>query len=310
MTKDEFSVNELEPERNTSEVVEETTQVEYTEGSDAAYLNQGAKVLDEKKQEEVDEETLEVNEYQGPTIKEVLVNSVNPDYQGPTAKEIVVNSVKVNNTKKKNLVGLFVLILVLVLIGIIVVFEVLSEDKVNYDKNYLEGLPKWVENYSKYLNEEYKDVVTYNLVFLDLDFDKNAEALINYNKDNKAVFDIIDLEKEIYINELEVSDVFLMYSFNTEDVLWYVNTSFNDVDMNLIDVAKRLNGNTDFETYLNADNLSQFKSDHFTLTYELKYTKFSFRTVDQNLKEAYEIFDEENNKVDNIVQSTIDRYKD
>ena len=47
--KDEFSVNELEPERNTSEVVEETTQVQYTEGSDAAYLNQEAKTIDEKK---------------------------------------------------------------------------------------------------------------------------------------------------------------------------------------------------------------------------------------------------------------------
>ena len=34
MAKDEFSVNELEPERNTNEVVEETTQMEYTEGSE------------------------------------------------------------------------------------------------------------------------------------------------------------------------------------------------------------------------------------------------------------------------------------
>ena len=311
MTKDEFSVNELEPERNTGEVVEETTQVEYTEGSDAAYLNQGAKALDEKKQEVVvQEEVLEEDEYQGPTIKEVLVNSVNPDYQGPTAKEIVVNSVKVDNTKKRNLVGLFVLILVLVLIGIIVVFEVLSEDKTNHDKNYLEGLPKWVENYSKYLNEEYKDVVTYNFVFLDLDFDNNAEALINYSKDNKTIYDIIDLEEDVYVKDLEVSDVFMMYSFNTLDVAWYVNTSFHDVDMNLIDIKKRLNANTDFETNLTTDNLSQFKSEHFTLSYELKYTKFSFRTVDQNLKEAFEIYEDENDKVNNIVQSTIERYKE
>ena len=198
----------------------------------------------------------------------------------------------------------------LVLIGIIVVFEVLSEDKTNHDKNYLEGLPKWVENYSKYLNEEYKDVVTYNFVFLDLDFDNNAEALINYSKDSKTIYDIIDLEEDIYVKDLEVSDVFMMYSFNTLDVAWYVNTSFHDVDMNLIDIKKRLNGNTDFETNLTIDNLSQFKSEHFTLSYELKYTKFSFRTVDQNLKEAFEIYEEENDKVNNIVQSTIDRYKE
>ena len=102
----------------------------------------------------------------------------------------------------------------------------------------------------------------------------------------------------------------MMYSFNTLDVAWYVNTSFHDVDMNLIDIKKRLNGNTDFETNLTTDNLSQFKSEHFTLSYELKYTKFSFRTVDQNLKEAFEIYEEENDKVNNIVQSTIDRYKE
>ena len=103
MTKDEFSVNELEPERNTNEVVEETTQMEYTEGSDAAYLNQGAMAIDEKKQEENISHEVSIEEYQGPTIKEVIVNTVNnPDYQGPTAKEIVVNSVKVDNTKKRN----------------------------------------------------------------------------------------------------------------------------------------------------------------------------------------------------------------
>lgn len=292
MTKDEFSVNELEPERKTSEVVEETTQVEYTEGSDAAYLNQGAKALDEKKQEVVvQEETIE--ECQGPTIKEVLVNSV-----------------KVDNTKKRNLVGLFVLILVLVLIGIIVVFEVLSEDKTNHDKNYLEGLPKWVDTYNKYLKNEYDGVVAYNIVFLDLDFDKNVEAIVNYVKEGNTVYDLIDISSGVYVKDLKVTDIFLMYSFTSEDVLWYVNTSTNDVDLNLIDIAKRFNGDTDFEVNLNSDNLSEFKSNHLSFSYSLKYTKISFRTMEQNLAEAVEVYEEENVKVTDMVDKTIDTYSE
>ena len=309
--KDEFSVNELEPERNTSEVVEETTQVQYTEGSDAAYLNQEAKTIDEKKIDETTEEFVE-EEYQGPTIKEVLVNSVNPDYQGPTAKEIVVNSVKVDKTKKRNMVGLFVLILVLVLIGIIVVFEVLSEDKTKNanNTNYLEGLPKWVETYNKYLKEEYDGVVAYNIVFLDFDFDNNVEAIVNYVKDSKTVYDLIDISSGIYVKDLEVTDIFLMYSFINEDVIWFVNTSNSDIDMNLIDLAKRFGGNTEYETNLNSDNLSEFKSNHLSLSYSLKYTKISFRTMEQNLAEAVKVYEDENVKVKDMVNRTIDTYSE
>jgi hypothetical protein len=306
MTKDEFSVNELEPERNTNEVVEDTTQMEYTEGSDAAYLNQGAIAIDEKKQEEVVQEEPQVEEYQGPTIKEVLVNSVNPDYQGPTAKEIVVNSVKVDNTKKKNLVGLFVLIIVLVLIGIIVVAEVLSEDKTRPATNYLEGMPEWVDTYNKYLQKEYKDVVAYNIVFVDLDFDDKPEAILNYIKENKTVFDVLDVEENVYVKDLEISNVFLMYSFDKDNVVWYINSSFDDINMNLIDVGKRLNGESDYEINLTEDNLSQFKSNHFTLSYEFKYTKISFRTVEQNLAEAVKTYDTEKEKVNGIIDNYTD----
>lgn len=309
--KDEFSVNELEPERNNNEVVEETTKVQYTEGSDAAYLNQEAKSIDEKKIEETNDE-LTPEEYQGPTIKEVLVNSVNPDYQGPTAKEIVVNSVKVDNTKKRNLVGLFVLILVLVLIGIIVVFEVFSEDKTknSTNTNYLEGLPKWVDTYNKYLKDEYDGVVAYNIVFLDFDFDKNVEAIVNYVKDGNTVYDLIDISSGVYVKDLKVTDIFLMYSFTSEDVLWYVNTSTNDVDLNLIDIAKRFNGDAEFEVNLNSDNLSEFKSNHLSLSYSLKYTKISFRTMEQNLAEAVKVYEEENVKVTDMVDKTIDTYSE
>ena len=305
MTKDEFSVNELEPERNTNEVVEETTQMEYTEGSDAAYLNQGAMAIDEKKQEENISHEVSIEEYQGPTIKEVIVNTVNnPDYQGPTAKEIVVNSVKVDNTKKRNLVGLFVLILVLVLIGIIVVFEVFTEDKTQKEKNYLDGTPKWVEEYANYLDTEYKDKVAYNVLLLDLDFDNNIEVLLNYNKEDKTLYDLVDLNDNVVIKELEVSDVFLMYSFTDEKCVWYLNISSNEIDMNLIDLSKRLKGSTDFEVNLNSDNLSQFKGDHITLSYQIKYTKVNFRTVKQNIAEAYKVYETESKNVNNI----IDRY--
>ncbi len=310
MTKDEFSVNELEPERNTNEVVEETTQIEYTEGSDAAYLNQGAMVIDDKKQEELISQEVEQdeNQYQGPTIKEVLVNSVNPDYQGPTAKEIVVNSVKVDNTKKKNYVGLFVLILVLVLIGIIVIFELSSDDNGKKKVNYLVNTPKWVESYNDYLNKKYKDLVAYNLAFLDLDFDNKPEALVNYIKDDETVYEVVDA---IDGNEFEVNDVsnvLMMYSFINQDINWYVNYSDNDVDLRLIDVAGRLDNESNYEYILSGAALSDFKSNHFNLSYQIKYTKISFRTYEKNLAEAVKVYEKEAKNIDNIVNTTIDKY--
>ena len=109
MAKEEFSINELEPVRNNEEVViEESIDTSNTE------VNVNSEQV---------EDTIE---YEGPTIKEVLVNSVNPDYQGPTAKEIVVNSVKVDKTKRKNMVGLIVLIVVLAVIGFIIFLDMSS----------------------------------------------------------------------------------------------------------------------------------------------------------------------------------------
>ena len=82
MTKDEFSVNELEPERNTEEVVEETTQIEYTEGSDAAYLNQGAKAMDDKKQEEIknlEDEMNSVDFWNNKSKADEVISNLNMD---------------------------------------------------------------------------------------------------------------------------------------------------------------------------------------------------------------------------------------
>lgn len=310
MAKDEFSVNELEPERNTLEVTE-TTQSNNERLNDAALLNQEAEALETKKKlEEQENVKLEEDEYQGPTLKEVIANSVNPDYQGPTAKEIVVNSVKVDNTKKKNLVGLVVLIIVLFSVGIIIGFEMFSDDSTKRTKNYLDGMPEWVNTYNEYFKKEYKDLVAYNVSFLDLDFDDKPEAIVYYIKDGKTVYEIIDTGDKQYIKFDELSDIYMMYSFDNEVVTWYANTSINETDMNLIDIGKRLKNNNDFEINLSLDTLSQFKSNHFTLSYQIKYTKISFRTVEQNLAESVRIYDTEKDNVKGIIDNVIEKYSE
>ena len=274
MAKEEFSVNELEPKKNNGTIL--------------------ANVPNDK-------------DIEGPTIKEVLINSINPDYQGPTAREIVVNSVKVDKTKKKNYVGLFVLILFLVLIGIVVLFEI-NDDDGRKEINYLKDMPKWVDNYNKYLKKEYGDLIAYNLVFLDLDFDNEQEAIINYIDDGKTIYEVIDVEDNQVIKVGEISNILMMYSFIDEDVTWFINTSFNENDMNLIDLKKRLSGNTDYEVNLSLDSLSQFKSNHFVLSYDIKYTKISFRTYEKNLAEAVRIYEEEIDNIKTIVNKVVDKY--
>lgn len=228
------------------------------------------------------------------------------DYQGPTAKEIVVNSIKIDKTNK-NLFGLVVLIIVLVFIGFVAISNVFN-DKDNKEVDYLEGVPKWVETFHDYFSSEYDELVSYNVVFLDLDFDNKVEALVNYLDGNKTLYDIIDTEDSIYVKGIEISDVFLTYTFNTNEVLWFANTSFNSMDMNLIDLGKRLNGSESYETYLNSDNLSKFKSEHVTLSYELRYSKVNFRTTSKNVAEAFNIYLEEKDKVDNIINNVLNKY--
>lgn len=284
MARDEFSVNELEPVRDTD--VQQVTQESTTE--------------------------YDPSEYEGPTIKEVLINTINnPDYQGPTAKEIVVNSVKVDNTKKKNMIGLVVLIIVLVLVGTIVGIEMLSEDE-KHQTNYLNNLPEWSLKYHEYIGKKYKKLVSYELVFLDLDFDEKAEAIISYKENNKTVYDVIDTlgAKDINFRINEMSDLLMMYSFTDKDVSWYINTSINDNDMKLIDVKKRIVNGIDYEINLSLDTLTQFKSEHFTLSYDVLYTKMSFRTYDRDFSLAVKSYLEECDDVTEMTNNVIEKYND
>ena len=134
MTKDEFSVNELEPERNTNEVVEDATQMEYTEGSDAAYLNQGAIAIDEKKQEEN-----AVQEVVEPKVVETINQeySVNEDKEPTKEFDIVGNKEpqrdplkeEPKKKSKKKLILILSLVLLLVVAIVVVVVLFLNKDK-------------------------------------------------------------------------------------------------------------------------------------------------------------------------------------
>lgn len=295
MAQDEFSVNELESVRSTD--IPATTNEE---------------TVNEVQQVNTQVEEYDPSEYEGPTIKEVLINTINnPDYQGPTAKEIVVNSVKVDNTKKKNMVGLFVLILVLVLVGTIVGIDMLSEDN-KHETNYLNDLPDWSLKYHEYIAKKYKKLVSYELVFLDLDFDDKAEAIISYKENNKEVYDVFDVlgAKDVNFRVEEMSDLLMMYSFTDKNVSWYINTSINDNDMNLIDVKKRIINGVDYDINLSLDTLAAFKSDHFTLSYDVLYTKMSFRTYDKDFSIAVKSYLDEHDDVVDMANSVKDKYDD
>lgn len=294
MAQDEFSVNELEPVRNNDEPNNIDSKVE------------------EVQQINTNQEEYDPSEYEGPTIKEVLINTINnPDYQGPTAKEIVVNSVKVDNTKKKNMVGLVVLMLVIALVGTIIGIDMLSEDK-QHETNYLNDLPDWSLKYHEYISKKYKDIVSYELVFLDLDFDDKAEAIISYKDNNKIVYDVFDVlgSKNINFRVEDMSDLLMMYSFTDKNVSWYINTSVNDNDMNLIDVKKRIVNGVDYDINLSLDTLAEFKSDHFTLSYDVLYTEMSFRTYDRDFSLAVKSYLEEYEDVNEMANSVKDEYDD
>ena len=85
---------------------------------------------------------------------------------------------------------------------------------------------------------------------------------------------------------------------------------FDDLNTDLINLSNRLLGESEFEVHLNADTLSEFKSNHFTLSYDLKYTKIGFRTVEKNLAEAAKVYEEENNKVSSIIKNIMYKYND
>ena len=294
MAKEEFSVNELEPVRNNDEIV--TEHVETTD----VHSNINS------------EQDKEVIEYEGPAIKEVLVNSVNPDYQGPTAKEIVVNSVKVDNTKRKNMVGLIVLIVVLSVIGFIVFLDMSSEDKKAKEPNYFNDLPKWSNTYKEYFQEYSKDRSSYDVSFIDLDFDDEAEVIIKYTENNNVTYEIVDLleDDDVSFKYDNVTDIIMMYSFTDNNVSWFMNSSLEDSSLYLVDIGKRLNNDTDYELHLDYDSLMEFKSNHFNISYSIVYTNVNFRTYEKNIAEAIKLYEQEKEEIDNLANGAVEKYSD
>lgn len=294
MAKEEFSVNELEPVRNNDEIV--TEHVETTDVHSNINFEQDKEVI----------------EYEGPTIKEVLVNSVNPDYQGPTAKEIVVNSVKVDNTKRKNMVGLIVLIVVLSVIGFIVFLDMSSEDKKAKEPNYFNDLPKWSNTYKEYFQEYSKDRSSYDVSFIDLDFDDEAEVIIKYTENNNVTYEIVDLleDDDFSFKYDNVTDIIMMYSFTDNNVSWFMNSSLEDSSLYLVDIGKRLNNDTNYELHLDYDSLMEFKSNHFNISYSIGYTNVNFRTYEKNIAEAIKLYEQEKEEIDNLANGVVEKYSD
>lgn len=282
MAKEEFSVNELEPVRSTG-VVE--TKEEIKEAS----------VIEEQ-----------------PVVKKVKVDS---DYEGPTAKEIIVNSVKVDRSTKKNFAGLFVLILVLSLIGVVVFYQMSSEkeESKTSSTNYLKDVPKWSLAYNEYLKKNFEELKTYEVAFVDFDFDKNAEAIVKYkNINDKVIYEIVDLFEEDDVNYKyeNVSDVLMMYSFENNEVKWYFNVSLDNDNFHLVDIAQRIDWDTNYEIYFDSDSLTQFKSDHMNLSYDIKFTELHYRDHDKLFAEAANNYETENEIINKLIDNSKENYKD
>jgi len=282
VSKEEFSVNELEPVRSTG--VDETKE-EIKEAS----------VIEEQ-----------------PVVKKVKVDS---DYEGPTAKEIIVNSVKVDRSTKKNFAGLFVLILVLSLIGVVVFYQMSSEkeESKTLSNNYLKDVPKWSLAYNEYLKKNFEELNTYEVAFVDFDFDKNAEAIVKYkNINDKVIYEIVDLfeEEDVSYKYENVSDVLMMYSFENNEVKWYFNVSLDNDNFHLVDIAQRIDWDTNYEIYFDSDSLTQFKSDHMNLSYDIKFTELHYRDYDKLFAEAANNYEIENEIINNLIDNSKENYKD
>lgn len=299
MAKEEFSVNELEPDRNTlpDEVATQKKVPDATLIKHESNVDKDTKVVEE--------------EYEGPTIKEVLVNSINPDYEGPTAREIIVNSVKVDDTKKKNYVALFVLIFVLVSVGIIVAIDTFDDNNNKKNTDYLKYLPDWSIKYHTYLKERYQNDRTIEIAFVDFDRDSNAEVIVKVIDDENRyeVFDITsELETKVVVEDL--NNILLVYSFDDKDVTWLFNTSHDSTQLNLIDMKKRLLLNNDYDIQISNDELSDFKSNHFILTYDIEYTSVNFRTFDSDYAKAVKLYeDAEKEYLENLTNKVIEQYE-
>ena len=284
MAKEEFSVNKLEPDRNT--LPEEVTTQRKV--SDAVLINQNSKKDEENKVVEKQEE-----------------------YEGPTIKEVFVNSVKVDKTKKKNYVALFVLIFVLVSVGIIIVIDTFDDNNGSKNTGYLKDLPNWSIRYHTYLKDRYQNDRAIEIAFVDFDGDSNAEAIVKViDEENRyEVFDITnELETKVIIEDL--NNILLVYSFGEKDVTWLFNTSHDSTQLSLIDMKKRLLLENGYDIQISSDQLSNFKSNHFILTYDIKYTSVNFRTFDSDYVKAVKLYeDTEKEYLEDITNKVIDQYK-
>lgn len=219
-------------------------------------------------------------------------------------------NVEVDNVNRRNVVGLIILIVVLIVIGFIVFLDMSSEDKQVKEPDYFSDLSKWAITYKEYFVDYSEKINNYEIVFLDLDFDEKAEAIVKYTENNTSTYKVVDLlgEEEVSFTYDNVSDLIMMYSFSLNKVTWYMDTSLENRGVYIVDLTKRLNNDADYELYLDYDALTDFKSDHFNISYRASYTKVSFRSCEKNLAEAILLYEQEKKEINKLADGVIEKY--
>ena len=212
---------------------------------------------------------------------------------------------------KKNYVALFVLIFVLVSVGIIIVIDTFDDNNGSKNTGYLKDLPNWAIRYHTYLKDRYQNDRAIEIAFVDFDRDSNAEAIVKViDEENRyEVFDITnELDTKVIIEDL--NNILLVYSFDEKDVTWLFNTSHDSTQLSLIDMKKRLLLENGYDIQISSDQLSDFKSNHFILAYDIKYTSVNFRTFDSDYVKAVKLYeDTEKEYLEDITNKVIDQYK-
>jgi hypothetical protein len=204
------------------------------------------------------------------------------------------------------------LIVVLSVIGFIVFLDMSSEDKKAKEPNYFNDLPKWSNTYKEYFQEYSKDRSSYDVSFIDLDFDDEAEVIIKYTENNNVTYEIVDLleDDDVSFKYDNVTDIIMVYSFTDNNVSWFMNSSLEDSSLYLVDIGKRLNNDTNYELHLDYDSLMEFKSNHFNISYSIGYTNVNFRTYEKNIAEAIKLYEQEKEEIDNLANGAVEKYSD
>ncbi len=248
-----------------------------------------------------------VNELEANQVDNIVTPVDNDDYHdGPTARELLVNSVRVDKKGETNKKGLVVLGLILLVTGI-GFFLSRNEKKTEEVLN----LPDWANVYVAYFNEYMKNTSLFKVYFVDLDFTGDPEAIVKYSIDGEDKCHILQKkDNSVLVTDIVGASEFqLMYSMSDKKVKWMIDMSTSPISLVMVDANLRINGQVDesIDVY-NGSDINLFKSNNLNVTFDMKFTDVRNNNISKNLLKAISQYEEDEKELDALVISTIQKY--